>query len=73
MKIVHYKPDPDQIIRVGRGTIVYPIDHPDTDNVSNTKPVITSRVLSVNLLTGEFTTENSRYIPLTETTTCTSS
>jgi hypothetical protein len=50
---------------VGKGAIVEPINHPDTDNVSNTKPVLTSNVVDINLATGWFETENSIYIPVT--------
>ena len=45
--------------------LVFPIDHPDSDNVSNKKEVITSKVVSVvkdgNVVV-EFETLNTKYV-----------
>lgn len=45
--------------------MVFPIDHPDSDNVSNKKEVMTSQVISVvkdgNVVV-EFETLNTKYV-----------
>ena len=61
-KVVHYT----SVFRepvVGQSAIVTPIDHPDTENVSNTKPVFTSQVVRVRAYpdNGEFETLNTIY------------
>ncbi len=45
---------------VGNSAIVLPVDHPDTDRVSNRNFVITSQVVRVGL-NGEFETLNTVY------------
>lgn len=62
-KIVHYNRNEDIFIRVGLSAFVTPIDHPDTDNVTNTMVARTSRVLSYDETTGEFETMNTLYKP----------
>jgi hypothetical protein len=58
-KIVHYKPHPEDVIVVGRnGYVMEPLDHPGP-HVTNTVPVITSRV--VHVAEGYFETENTIY------------
>ena len=57
--VVHYLHSEDNFIKVGKAAMVQPIDHPDKENVSNTKMVITSRV--VKLLPKGFETENTIY------------
>ena len=58
-KIVHYKPHADDIIVVGQNGYVHePLDHPGP-LVSNTRPVITSKV--VTIAEGYFETENTIY------------
>jgi hypothetical protein len=45
--------------------IVFPVDHPDSTNVSNTKDVRTSKVLKVQYeqeTVVEFETENTLYV-----------
>jgi len=59
---VTYNRDVDYRITVGSGAIVVPIDHP-SDLVSNTKPVMTSKVISYDKKTGVFETLNSVYTP----------
>lgn len=61
-KIVHYAPNKYDHIRVGMPAIVYPIDHPDKDNVSNSTQVRTSDVVTVNA-DKSFETMNTRYVP----------
>ena len=43
---------------------ITPINHPDSDNVSNNQPVITSRVVTEIDETGVFETQNSIYVPV---------
>ena len=61
-KIVHYRPSEDDIIVKGYPAFVYPIDHWNTEFVSNKKIAITSKVQEV-WPNGEFETANSHYIP----------
>lgn len=58
-KIVHYKGEASPLI-LGYGTYVFPVDHPDKDNVSNTKEVHTSTVVRIGE-NGEFETLNTIY------------
>lgn len=62
-KIVHYNAQKPVYIRVGTSAFVTPIDHPDSERVSNTRPVQTSKVLSFDISTGEFETMNTLYKP----------
>lgn len=58
-KVVHYSAmliEP----KVGYPAIVLPVDHPDTDNVSNLEFATTSRVVRVGN-NGEFETLNTIY------------
>lgn len=50
-------------IVLGHGAIVHPLNHPDTANVSNSKAVITSKVVRVEPW-GQFETENTVYNPV---------
>ena len=50
------------VMKWGQSMIVYPINHPD-EQVSNTKPVTTSTVMSFDEPTGEFETLNTVYKP----------
>jgi len=61
-RVVHYRPEPDQRIIVGKPAFIYPVDHPDSDHVSNTTIVITSTVQSY-ATNGEFFTNNTHYVP----------
>lgn len=60
---VRYRQNLLDSIRVGGRAIVVPIDHP---NCSNKGPVLTSIVEHYDPITGEFETENSRYVPCRE-------
>lgn len=42
---------------------LYPIDHPDTENVSNTTWCLTSAVQNYNETTGVIETLNTIYLP----------
>lgn len=66
-KIVHYEvnnPMYPPSIAIGYKALVKPVDHPDSDRVSNTKYIVTSRVLSYDRTTGQFETMNSIYEPI---------
>jgi hypothetical protein len=64
--IVHFKISEGCFIPKDNSyALVSPVNHPDSTNVSNTKQVITSKVLSViqeNNQVVEFETENTVYI-----------
>ena len=60
-KTVYYKPRSDDIID-NLFACVYPINH-TSDVVSNTRQVITSRVIRKEI-NGIFETENSIYVPI---------
>lgn len=62
--IVHYKGLAFHIA-VGRSATVFPVDHYNQELVSNTTFVHTSRVVSYDQKTGEFETQNTRYVPVT--------
>lgn len=64
MRIVHYKANVMAYIKVGEPAIVYPVDHPDSLNVSNKTEVITSLVQALDVATGVFVTQNSCYVPI---------
>lgn len=59
-KIVHYVAYEGQI-RIGAVALLYPVDHPDTENVSNTKLAKTSRVQRHDPDTDEIETLNTIY------------
>jgi len=50
-------------IKVGHGAIVCPINHPDTEHVSNQSFARTTEVLTYSPETGEFETKNTLYKP----------
>lgn len=62
--IVHYKLPVPEHLEIGSRVIVEPIDHPGP-YVSNTKPVITSRIVAIQGC-GVFATENTIYQPTHE-------
>jgi hypothetical protein len=62
--IVHYKLPIPEYLEVGSRVVVEPMDHPGP-YVSNTRPVITSRVVAVKGA-GVFATENTIYQPYYE-------
>ena len=62
-KVVHYKNTP---IIVNGHAFLWPVDHPDGDNVSNTKQVRTSLIVSYDKVSGEIETQNTVYLPVKE-------
>ena len=58
--VIHYIPEDDVIINVGRAAFVFPLDHPQCTNKYH---VLTSTVLWHDKDTGEFETTNSIYVP----------
>lgn len=64
--LVFYRADRPYLIQIGKPAFVYPINHPDTVNVTSdgATPVATSPVVMMNLLSGEFWTHNSHYAPI---------
>lgn len=60
-KIVHYYHASPRTI--GKRAAVYPVDHPDTENVSNEQLAWTSSVVADNPETGVFETLNTIYKP----------
>ena len=58
--LVHYRSA--DVFGIGKSAYVNPIDHP-SPWVSNTTVIMTTAVISHNKETGEFETENTRYIP----------
>jgi hypothetical protein len=67
-KVVHYKEgNAVSDIIVGRSAIVFPVDHYNSESVSNKKYVVTSTVLRVDEESGEFETLNTIYRPLKQT------
>lgn len=61
-KVVHYIGTPANV-GVGKQAILFPIDHPDSDMVSNTKPVLTTSIVHVDKGTGRIETQNTIYLP----------
>lgn len=64
--LVFYRADKPHLIEIGKPAFVYPLNHPDTVNVTGDgeTPVCTSPVRLVNILSGEFWTDNTHYAPL---------
>ena len=65
-KVVHYREVLGHL-RVGRHATVRPVDHPDTENVSNKTWATTSEIVRVDEVTGIFETLNTVYEPTHET------
>jgi hypothetical protein len=59
--IVHYKSGPYTKIEVGLPAWVFPVDH-TSPFVSNEDVARTSSVIWYNAETGDFETQNSRYV-----------
>jgi hypothetical protein len=59
-KVVQYKRSPFNLIKVGSGATVYPINHP-SHKVTNETLVYTSTVLAYDKVTGKFETINTIY------------
>lgn len=69
-KIVHYDTRMGvQLVEYsnGQGAMVYPVDHPDTWNVSNENVCFTSKVVSWDETSGRLETMNTIYLPYQET------
>lgn len=62
-KVVHYDTARGVMQHHSGGVLLWPIDHPDSDHVSNASYVLTSKLMKQDLETGEFETENSLYAP----------
>jgi hypothetical protein len=62
-KIVRFDPKQTLLLHQGYCAIVVPVDHPDTENVTNTKHVVTTPVLEIQA-NGAFETRNSLYCPI---------
>jgi hypothetical protein len=60
---VHYDPSKG-VTKIGESARLFPIDHPDTERVTNSMHVITSRVIHWDHSTGVIETMNSIYTPL---------
>lgn len=62
---VAYRADKPHQAQVGMSGLCYPVNHPRTENVTGDgeTPVVTSTVVAVNVLTGEFWTRNTHYVP----------
>jgi hypothetical protein len=63
-KRVHYDSTFTPYKYFGNGVILKPLDHPDSENVSNTCPVRTSAVINWDKETGIIETQNTIYIPV---------
>jgi len=61
-KQVHYHRNKFQHIVLGHSAIVFPIDHSDAERVSNTREVVTSKVIKM-FPDGSFETLNTMYKP----------
>jgi hypothetical protein len=59
---VLYDESIEHYIQLGKLAVVHPLNHPDRDNVSNTKNVLTSKVIALHA-DGSFETENTLYKP----------
>lgn len=58
-KVVHFSRSKYEFIHKGLPATVFPVDHPDSENVSNKKQAITSNVVAIH--EDGFETENTRY------------
>lgn len=45
------------------GVILWPVDHPDSDHVSNESYVLTSKILHFDEESGIIETQNTTYVP----------
>lgn len=61
-KCVHYVGSPSAIF-IGHPCFLFPVDHPDSERVTNLNMVRTSNVVSYDVSTGRIETENTIYIP----------
>lgn len=61
-KVVHYADVSHDAMQVGYRTWVWPVDHPDTERVSNQTVALTSEIVAVHG-NGVFETLNTIYKP----------
>lgn len=61
-KTVHYDKNKGVTVFMNKAVLT-PIDHPDSERVSNTMEVITSNVISWDEESGRIETMNTVYIP----------
>lgn len=62
-KVVKYSEILSPLIAEGYPVWLIPVDHPDTEDVTNGKPALTSNVVSYDETTGEFETTYTLYVP----------
>lgn len=62
-QVAYYDPELTVYIEVGKGALVWPVQHPNRLEVTCTKHALTSPVVIYNEATGVFETLNTRYIP----------
>jgi len=62
-KIVHYDRNKPVLQGPANGVLIWPVDHPDTDYVSNASYVLTSPVMDIDLDSGIIETERTIYKP----------
>jgi hypothetical protein len=61
-KIVHYDKKKG-VSPIMNRMILFPIDHPDNERVSNTQEAVTSTVVSWDEESGRIETQNTIYLP----------
>ena len=61
--VVHYVGKPMFWGAKEHGAILTPVDHPDSENVTNLKPVRTSPVVNYDEKSGTIETRNTMYVP----------
>ena len=62
-KVVHYDRNKPVLQGPSNCVLIWPIDHPDTEWVSNASYVLTSPVVDIDLESGIIETENTIYKP----------
>lgn len=67
-KTVTYDLDRGVLQHSSGGVILWPIDHPDTEHVSNASFILTSEMLHIDQDTGRIETQNTVYVPNRELT-----
>lgn len=60
---VHYYKQLSNNIKLGSRALIHPIDHPDSEHVSNQTWVLTSKVIWHDSESGNFETLNTMYVP----------
>jgi hypothetical protein len=63
-KVVHYVGKP--VVQENGHALVCPVDHPDSESVSNMNVARTSRVVHYDEKSGRLETQNTIYIPAEE-------